>query len=114
VTRLVGGQQQELCRLKTGELFGEVAIFSGKPRLATVRAVTDTVVGVVDQAALREEMERTSFMSLAIRTFASTFHELDRQLARQRQQSRAIELALRHLRSAVRVGERNGDRCSRC
>ena len=97
VTRLVSGQQQELCRLKIGELFGEVAIFSGKPRMATVRAVTDTVVGVVDQAALREEMERTSFMSLAIRTFSSTFHELDRQLARQRQQSRVVELALRHV-----------------
>ena len=97
VTRLVDGQPKELRRLKTGELFGELAIFTGKPRLATVRAVTDTVVGVIDQAAMREEMERTTFMSLAIRTVASTFLELDRQLARQRQQSQVVGLALRHV-----------------
>jgi hypothetical protein len=48
-------------------------------------------------------MERTSFMSLAIRTMGSTFIELDRQLARQRQQSRAVEFALRHM---VLHGER--------
>jgi serine/threonine-protein kinase len=97
VIRLLDGQPQELCRLKTGELFGELAIFSGKPRLATVRAVTDTVVGFIDQAALREEMERTSFMSLAIRTMCSTFHEIDRKLARQRQQCHVLEIALRYV-----------------
>ncbi len=97
VTRLVGSQQQEVRRLKTGEMFGEIAVFTGKPRLATVRAVCDTVVGFVDRAALREEMERTSFMSLAIRTLGSTFLELDHQMAQQRRQSRAVELALRHI-----------------
>ncbi len=97
VTKLVGGQLQELRRLNAGELFGEVAIFSGKPRLATVRAVIDTVVGFIDQAALREEMERTSFMSLAIRTIGSTFHELDRKFERQRQRARVVEVALRHM-----------------
>lgn len=97
VTRIVGGQPQEVRRLKTGELFGEVAIFTGQSRMATVSAVTDTVVGVIDRAAIHEEMERTSFMSLAIRTVSSTFLDLDRQMARQRQQSQVVELALRHL-----------------
>lgn len=97
VTRLMGGQPQELRRLKTGEMFGEAAVFAGKPRSATVSAVTDTVVGVIDQEAMREEMERTSFMSLAIRTVASTFLELDREFAQQHRQSRVLELALRHV-----------------
>lgn len=96
-TRLVNGQPQEVRRLKSGEMFGEAAVFTGQPRSATVRAITDTVVGVVDQAAMREEMERTSFMSLAIRTVASTFLDLDRRLVRQRQQSHVVELALRHV-----------------
>ncbi len=96
-TRLVAGRPQELRRLNPGELFGEAAVFTGQPRSATVTAVTDTVVGVVDQAALKEEMERTSFMSLAIRTVASTFLDLDRQLAAQKQQSQVIEQALRQL-----------------
>lgn len=96
-TRVFGGQPQELRRLNAGELFGEAAVFTGQPRSATVSAVTDTVVGIVDQAALREEMDRTSFMSLAIRTVASTFLDLDRQLLHQRQQSQVVEQALRHL-----------------
>jgi CRP-like cAMP-binding protein len=97
VTRLVNGQQQEVRRLKPGELFGEIAIFSGKPRLATVRAFTDTVLGFIDQEAMREEMERTSFMALAIRTLASTFHNLDQQMARKDLKSRVVALALRHV-----------------
>jgi serine/threonine-protein kinase len=96
-TRIVDGEPQELRRLKTGEVFGEVAIFAGKPRSATVRALTDTVLGFVEQAALHEGMERTSFLSLAVRTLGATFLDLERQLARQRQQSRVIELALRHV-----------------
>ena len=93
----MGGQPQGLRLLKAGDMFGEAAVFTGQPRSATVHAVTDTVVGVVDQAAMREEMERTSFMSLAIRTVTSTFLDLDQQLARHRQQSQAVEFALRHV-----------------
>ena len=96
-SRLVAGQPQELRRLNPGELFGEAAIFTGQPRSATVTALTDTVLGHIDQAALKEEMERTSFMALAIRTVASTFLDLDRQLALERQQSQAVEHALRQL-----------------
>ncbi len=94
-SRTVAGRRQELRRLYPGELFGEAAVFTGQPRSATVTAVTETVLGVIDQAALKEEMDRTSFMSLAIRTVASTFLDLDRQLARQRQQARVVEDALR-------------------
>jgi serine/threonine-protein kinase len=96
-TRIVDGQLRELRRLRAGEMFGEAAVFTGQPRSATVRAVTDTVVGVVEKAALIEEMERTSFMSLAIRTVASTFLDLDRQLVRQRQERNVVETALRHV-----------------
>ena len=62
-----------------------------------MRALTDTVVGFIDQASLREEMERTSFMSLAIRTLSSTVHDLDRKLARQGQRRHVVEHALRHV-----------------
>ncbi len=96
-TRLVGDQPQTLRLLKAGDMFGEAAVFIGQPRSATVRAITDTVVGVVEQAAMREEMERTSFMSLAVRTVTSTFLDLDQQLARHLRQSQVVELALRHV-----------------
>ena len=99
-TRQDGPRAVELRRLSPGELFGEAAVFTGQPRSATVKAVVDTVVGIVDQTALREEMERTSFMSLAIRTVSSTFLDLDRQLLKQRKQSQVVEEALRHFLNA--------------
>src|SRR5262249_44864587 len=78
-------------------MFGEATIFTGEPRSATVSAVTEVVVGIVEKATLIEEMERTSYMALAIRTLASTFLDIDRQSSRLRQQSRVVELALRHV-----------------
>lgn len=96
-TRLVSGRAQGLRLLKAGDMFGEAAVFTGQPRSATVQAITDTVVGVVDHAAMRDEMERTSFMSLAVRTVTSTFLDLERQLEQHRQQSQVVELALRHV-----------------
>jgi CRP-like cAMP-binding protein len=105
-TRLIAGRPQVLRRLEKGELFGEAAVFTEKPRSATVTAVADTVVGVVDQEALKEELERTSFMSLAVRTLASTFLDLDRRLAAQKQRGEVIELALRHV---VKKGSRRVD-----
>ena len=99
-TRLMNGRPQELRRLNAGELFGEAAVFTGQPRSATVSAVTDTVVGIIDQATLREEMDRTSFMSLAIRTVASTFLDLDRQLLEERRRAQVVQQALRQLVAA--------------
>lgn len=91
------GQVHEFRRLKSGEMFGEAAVFTGQPRAATVSAITETVVGVIDQAMLREEMERASFMALSVRTAVSTFLDLNQQLERHRRQSHVVELALRHI-----------------
>jgi serine/threonine-protein kinase len=99
-TRVVGGKVQSLRLLGPGEMFGETAVFTGAPRSATVTAIMDTVVGVVDQLYLREEMERTSFMSLAIRTVASSFLDLNAQtaaLTEARRLDKVVDLTLRHL-----------------
>lgn len=99
-SRLVGGQQRPLRLLGPGEMFGETAVLTGAPRSATVTALMDTTVGVVDQLSLQEEMERSTFMSLAMRTVASRFLDLDAQTAalrRNEQLGRAVELVLRQL-----------------
>ena len=90
---------QHLRELGPGQMFGETAVFANAPRSATVTAVTDVVVGVVDHQFLREEMERTSFMSLAIRTVAAGFLDLDAKSSAAEQNSRlklAVDLTLRH------------------
>jgi serine/threonine-protein kinase len=99
-TRMVAGQKQQLRLLGPGEMFGETAVLTGAPRTATVTALVPTTVAVVDQLYLHEELERASFMSLAIRTVASGFLDLNAQTAamlEEQQKARVVELALRHL-----------------
>ncbi len=69
--RVVAGKTQMLRLLGPGEMFGETAVLTGSPRLATVTALMDTTVAVVDRTFLQEEMERTSLIALAIRAVAA-------------------------------------------
>jgi serine/threonine-protein kinase len=99
-TRVVAGKTQMLRLLGPGEMFGETAVFTGAPRSATVTALMDTTVAVVDRAFLQEEMERASFVSLAIRTVASSFLDLNGQigsLLEDQRLQKVVDAALRHL-----------------
>ncbi|MFO0600203.1 MAG: protein kinase [Myxococcaceae bacterium] len=108
-TRVVGGITQRLRELGPGQMFGETAVFANSTRSATVSAVTDVVVGVVDQQSLKEDMDRTSVLSLAIRTVAAGFLDLDAQTAAAlelKRKNRAFELAMRYLALYGTTGER--------
>ncbi len=96
-SRVVGGKTQMLRLLGQGEMFGETAVLTGSPRSATVTALMDTTVAVVDRQFLQEEMERSSLISLAIRTVASSFLDLNAQTAgliEEQTRGKAVELAL--------------------
>jgi serine/threonine-protein kinase len=99
-TRQAAGKTQTLRLLGPGEMFGETAVLTGAPRSATVTALLDTTVAVVDRLFLQEEMERTSFMALAIRTVASSFLDLNAQttaLLEEQRLGKAVDATLRHL-----------------
>ena len=99
-TRVVAGKTQMLRLLGPGEMFGETAVLTGSARSATVTALLDTTVAVVDRLFLQEEMERTSFMALAIRTVASSFLDLNAQttaLLEEQRLNKVVDLTLRHL-----------------
>ena len=81
-------------------MFGETAVLTGSPRSATVIALMDTTVAVVDRVFLQEEMERTSLIALAIRTVAASFLDLNGQTAAlmgEQTRVKAVELALTEL-----------------
>jgi eukaryotic-like serine/threonine-protein kinase len=104
--REVAGKTQTLRLLGPGEMFGETAVLTGTQRIATVVALMDTTVAVVEQQTLQEEMGRTSFMALAIRSVAASFRDLNGQTAALLERQRldkAVELVLREL--ALRGGQ---------
>jgi serine/threonine-protein kinase len=110
--RVVAGKTEMLRLLGPGEMFGEAAVLTGSPRLATVTAMMDTTVAVVDRSFLQEEMQRTSLMALAIRTVAASFLDLNGQTAALLQEQRnvkAVQLALAELAWSGRVAT-NGTR----
>ena len=105
--RAVGGKTQMLRLLGPGEMFGETAVLTGSPRSATVIALMDTTVAVVDRTFLQEEMERTSLIALAIRTVAASFLDLNGQtvtLMGEQTRVKALEMALTELALKGRDG----------
>ncbi len=54
----VGGKKVDLALLKAGEVFGEVAFLTGKPRTATVVANNDMKVMDISRAALEKAIEK--------------------------------------------------------
>jgi CRP-like cAMP-binding protein len=93
-------------------MFGEAAVLTNNVRLASVTALMETRVAVVQKSFLQDEMERTSLISLAIRAVASAFVDLNGQTAALLQDqavSRAWELVLREVAFMGRA-EADGDR----
>jgi serine/threonine-protein kinase len=107
-SRVVAGKTEMLRLLGPGEMFGEAAVLTGNPRLATVTALMDTTVAVVDRTFLEEEMQRTSHLALAIRTVAASFLDLNGQTAallQEQVQLKAVELAFRELALMGQAGD---------
>jgi serine/threonine-protein kinase len=95
-----GVLHHELRKMGPGEMFGETAVLTKNPRSATVTAITRVTVGVVDALALEEEMEKSSFMALAIRTVAERFLDLNDETAVfrvEKKRHEVIDQVLRHL-----------------
>ena len=56
VSRLDGGTETSLATLVKGDFFGEMSLFDGKPRSATVKAVGDVMVEAIGKDRLMEQV----------------------------------------------------------
>jgi eukaryotic-like serine/threonine-protein kinase len=84
--KTIGGARRSLRRMGPGEVFGETAVLTNKPRTASVMAIDEVTVKVVTRESLDRELSRNSFMAAFVHVLAQRFGELDQQLTEARAQ----------------------------
>ncbi len=80
VSKEINGHKNEMRELGPGDVFGEMAIFSSRPRSATVEAIEDVTVMVVEREMLSSGLELNSWMGRFVKTMADRFLEIDERL----------------------------------
>jgi serine/threonine protein kinase len=81
VTKMVEGKQKVLAQLGKGEIFGELAIFTKQPRIATVKAIEPTTIRVMDKESVEKELEKLSpWVGNMITGLSRRFIELNEKL----------------------------------
>ena len=60
------GRELVIRQFGSGEVFGEIALFAGTPRTATIVATTDTTIASVDARDLRSLLEKRPRMALQL------------------------------------------------
>jgi CRP-like cAMP-binding protein len=60
VSKTVSGGKFVLGKLGRGEIFGELALLGAVKRTATVRAIGETIIGIVDREFLDKELNKMS------------------------------------------------------
>ena len=74
------GEEIELRVMGPGDVFGETAVFTAKPRSASVRAMTDVVLTVVTHDVLSKAVGLNSGMGAFVKALADRFREADERL----------------------------------
>jgi serine/threonine-protein kinase len=82
--KTVDGVEIELRRMGAGEVFGETAILSAKPRTASVQALDTLTVRVVMPDELEEGVGMKRWVGAFVRTLAERFREVDDRLTSRR------------------------------
>jgi CRP-like cAMP-binding protein len=74
------GEEIELRTMGPGDVFGEMAVFSRKPRSASVRAATDVRLLVVTGDVLSKALGLNSWTGAFVKALADRFREADQRL----------------------------------
>jgi serine/threonine-protein kinase len=82
------GAQIDLREMGPGEVFGETAILSNKPRSASVRAVTDVLAMVVTAETLSTALGLNDWMGTFVKALANRFRDVDEKLRLLEQEER--------------------------
>lgn len=77
VFRLIDGQRTLIRRLMPGDVFGEMAVFSGGVRTATVVAVEEVTVKLITGDSLNRELDRNPWVAAFVRSLARMLRETE-------------------------------------
>lgn len=80
VFKMVGDRRVPLRLMGPGEVFGEAAVFSSKPRSASVVAKSHVKLKVITADSLEMELSKNISLQALVRALAQRFRELDAEL----------------------------------
>lgn len=63
--------------MKPGDVFGEMALLLEEPRAATVEAVDDVTVLILDKSTMTEGLGIDGWTGALVRALAKRFHDLE-------------------------------------
>jgi len=75
--RTVNGVEETLALMEPGDAFGEMALILFEPRAATVVAVDEVTVTVLDQATMNEGLGLSGWTGALVRALAQRFSDLE-------------------------------------
>jgi serine/threonine-protein kinase len=81
VHRVVEGEDLEVGVLGPGDVFGELAIFTDRPRAATVETTKDTLAIVVTRQHFEEDLGMTAWLGMFVNALGHRFIEVSRRCA---------------------------------
>ena len=78
--RTVEGQQETLATMGVGDVFGEMALILDEPRAATVEAVDEVTVLVLDKPTMNEGLGIDGWTGALVRALAQRFRDLEQRV----------------------------------
>jgi serine/threonine-protein kinase len=78
--RTVDGQNETLSVMEPGDVFGEMALLLDEPRAATVEALDQVTVLVLDKATMTEGLGLEGWAGALVRALAQRFRNLEQQV----------------------------------
>ncbi len=82
--KTVGGERRVLREMRAGDVFGEMALLSSRPRSASVVALDDVTAIVVTREALAREVHSESWLLPLLKTLVERFRELEERVGPER------------------------------
>jgi CRP-like cAMP-binding protein/tRNA A-37 threonylcarbamoyl transferase component Bud32 len=94
VFKQVDGEKVVLRDLVEGKVFGETAVFSDKPRTASVEAMGDVSVRVVSREYIEEELGMGFWLGVFVQALAGWFREVDSKATRLERETEDSRIAI--------------------